>query len=79
MAERGPLSHAAATIAEMDSLFARARFAREFDACMPEFTDEAAIALEAARHPVLESTLRPQGRAVVPLTLALGQATKPCW
>ena len=25
-----------------------------------------------ARHPVLESTLRPQGRAVVPLTLALG-------
>ena len=30
------------------------------------------IALEAARHPVLENTLRPQGRAVVPLTLALG-------
>ena len=40
-AEHGALSHAAATIAELDSLFARARFAREFDACMPVFTDEA--------------------------------------
>jgi DNA mismatch repair protein MutS2 len=58
----------------MDGLFARARFAREFDACIPEFTDEATIALDAARHPVLESTLRPQGRSVVPLTLSLGNA-----
>ncbi len=30
------------------------------------------IALEVARHPVLENTLRAQGRAVVPLTLSLG-------
>ncbi len=65
-------SCAAATIAEFDSLFARARFAREFDACMPEFSDTAIIALEAARHPVLENTLRAQGRAVVPMTLAMG-------
>ncbi len=34
----------------------------------------ATIALEVARHPVLENTLRAQGRAVVPLTLALGGA-----
>jgi DNA mismatch repair protein MutS2 len=73
-AERAPLAHAAAAIAEMDGLFARARFAREYDACIPEFTDEATIALDAARHPVLESTLRPQGRSVVPLTLSLGNA-----
>ncbi len=73
VAERGPLAHTAGTIAEMDALFARARFAREYDACIPEFTDEAAIALEAARHPVLESTLRPQGREVVPLSLRLGK------
>ena len=87
--EHAPLSHAVATIAEMDSLFARARFARQFDACIPEFADSALnngmppastppasplIALDAARHPVLESTLRPQGRAVVPLTLSLGGA-----
>src|SRR5579872_1685563 len=73
VAERGPLSHTAATLAEMDALLARARFAREYDACIPEFTDEAAIMLEAARHPVLESTLRPQGREVVPLSLRLGK------
>ena len=72
-AERGPLGHALATIAAMDGLFARGRFAREYDACIPEFTDEIAIALEAARHPVLESTLRPQGRSVVPLSLSLGK------
>jgi DNA mismatch repair protein MutS2 len=73
-AEQGPLEHAAATVAEIDSLFARARFAREFDATMPVFGDGTGIALEAARHPVLESTLRPQGRAVVPLTVSLGDA-----
>ena len=73
VAERGPLAHAAAAIGEMDGLFARARFAREYDACVPEFSDEAAVALDAARHPVLESTLRPQGRPVVPLTLSLGK------
>jgi DNA mismatch repair protein MutS2 len=71
-AQHGPLAHAAATIAEMDSLFARGRFAREFDACIPVFTDDVAIALDAVRHPVLESTLRSQGRAIVPLTASLG-------
>jgi DNA mismatch repair protein MutS2 len=73
LAERGPLSHSAAAIAEMDALFARARFAREYDACIPEFTEETVIAVDAARHPVLESTLRPQGRSVVPLSLSLGK------
>jgi DNA mismatch repair protein MutS2 len=77
--EQAPLSHAAAMIAEIDCLFARGRFAREFDACIPqfsdaEFSDPVTIALEAARHPVLESTLRRKGRAIVPLTLAIGGA-----
>ncbi len=69
---RERLEHAVATIAELDSLFARARFARDFDACMPVFADSATLTLELARHPVLENTLRPQGRAVVPMTLSLG-------
>ena len=73
LAERGPLAHAAAAIAEMDAIFARARFGREYDACIPEFADETVIALDAARHPVLESTLRPQGRPAVPLSLSLGK------
>ena len=74
VAEHGPLESAAETIAAFDSLFARARFARDFDACIPEFADTAMISLETARHPVLEDTLRAQGRAVVPMTLAMSDA-----
>jgi DNA mismatch repair protein MutS2 len=68
----GPLTVAAGTIAELDSVLARGRFARDFDACMPEFTEEAELRLEAARHPVLEDKLRKQNRAIVPMSLALG-------
>ena len=69
---RGPLAAAADTIAELDSIFARARFAREFDAAMPEFSETSDLRLESARHPVLEDKLRRENRAIVPITLALG-------
>ncbi len=69
---REPLTHATETIAELDSVFARARFAQEFDAAVPEFSETSELRLEAARHPVLEHKLRKEGRAVVPMTLALG-------
>lgn len=68
----GPLQHAATTIAELDSIFARGRFARDFDACMPELTEAAELRLESVRHPVLEDKLRKENRAIVPMTLALG-------
>src|SRR6202171_4134829 len=70
---RGPLIAAAETIAELDSVFARARFARDFDAAMPEFTAQGELRLEAARHPVLEDKLRRENRAIVPMSLALGR------
>jgi DNA mismatch repair protein MutS2 len=69
---RQPLVLAAETIAELDSVFARARFAQEFDAAIPEFSEASELRLEAARHPVLENKLRKEGRAVVPMTLTLG-------
>jgi DNA mismatch repair protein MutS2 len=69
---RGPLIAAAETIAELDSVFARARFARDFDAAMPEFTAQSELRLDAARHPVLEDKLRRENRAIVPMSLALG-------
>ena len=84
----GPMRHAVETIAELDSVFARARFAREWDCTLPRFTDAdaaanasrtldsleelPAIELVDARHPVLADTLRAHGRSVVPMTLALG-------
>src|SRR6266849_4462635 len=69
---RGALVAAAETIAEMDSIFARARFARDFDAAMPEFTAQNELRLEGARHPVLEDKLRHENRTIVPMSLALG-------
>jgi DNA mismatch repair protein MutS2 len=69
---RGPLTAAAETIAELDSVFARARFARDFDAGLPKFTAQGELRLEAARHPVLEDKLRRENRVIVPMTLALG-------
>ena len=69
---RGPLQAATATIAELDSVFARARFARDFDAATPEFSSTNELRLEGARHPVLEDKLKKENRAIVPMTLALG-------
>jgi len=69
---RGPLETAANSVAHLDSIFARGRFAREFDCTMPKFSEENSLCLDSARNPVLEAALRPQGRKAVPLTLALG-------
>jgi DNA mismatch repair protein MutS2 len=69
---REPLVAAADTIAALDGVFARARFARDLDAAMPEFSDAGELRLELARHPVLEDKLRRENRAIVPMTLALG-------
>ena len=68
----GPLRFAVEAIAELDSVFARARFAREFDCTLPEFIGDASVELKDARHPVLADTLRAHGRKIVPITLALG-------
>jgi len=69
---RGPLRAAAAAIAELDSIFARGRYARRLDCALPEFSDEVALSLRSARHPVLDDALRRQGRAAVPFHLDLG-------
>jgi len=71
-AMQGPLQMAAETIAELDSVFARGRFARDFDACMPEFSEASELKLEGARHAVLEDKLRKEQRAIVPMSLELG-------
>jgi len=71
-ANLGALRFASETIAELDSAFARARFAREFDCTLPEFSGDTFLELKNARHPVLGGTLRTHGRSVIPITLALG-------
>jgi DNA mismatch repair protein MutS2 len=69
---RGPLLASVETIAELDGVFARARFAQEFDAAIPELSAKNELRLEGARHPVLEDKLRKEDRAIVPITLSLG-------
>ncbi len=69
---RESLAAAAEIIAHLDGIFARARFARDFDATVPEFSSNADLRLDRARHPVLEDKLRKENREIVPMTLALG-------
>lgn len=73
---RAPLLHAAETIAELDGVFARGRFARDFDAATPEFSETAELRLQELRHPVLEDKLWREQRTIVPMTLALGGEEK---
>jgi DNA mismatch repair protein MutS2 len=72
-AVRPALVAAAETIALLDGVFARARFARDFDAALPEFSENAELRLEAARHPMLEDKLRHENRAIVAMNLSLNR------
>jgi DNA mismatch repair protein MutS2 len=71
---QGPaIAQGAATMAVLDGLQARGRFAAEFDCIRPRFADPAApvLDLKQARHPLLEKRLRSRQAVVVPITLAL--------
>jgi len=71
--ESEAIAQGAATLAQLDGLQARARFAAEFDCIRPRFAATAAplLELKQARHPLLEKHLRARQMTVVPLTLAL--------
>ncbi|QQS41219.1 MAG: endonuclease MutS2 [Acidobacteriota bacterium] len=58
-------------VAELDSLNAKADFAKRFDAVVPSVSDEGDLVLKDARHPLLEESLRDTDREVVPVSLAL--------
>ncbi len=68
---RQELLDAAATLSELDLAFAKAEFARQWDACLPEFSGSWELRLRDARHPLLEKTLQAAGRRAIPLTLDL--------
>jgi DNA mismatch repair protein MutS2 len=73
-AQAAALVAGARVLALVDTLLARARFARDYDCVEPRLTPEK-LSLNAARHPLLEKRLRATGAkpnaAVVPLTLEL--------
>ena len=63
-----------ATLGELEMLFAKARFAMDFDCAIPRFG--ARMLLRDARHPLLEDVLRRQRKKVVPISLELDDSTK---
>jgi len=60
-------------LGELEWLFAKARFALDFDCAIPAFSPpgERRLALQSARHPLLEDVLRRQHRKIVPISLEL--------
>ena len=67
------LREGARVLALVDSLQARARFARDYDCVAPAITPDL-LRLDAGRHPLLEKRLRTTGGRIVPLTLELTAA-----
>lgn len=62
---------ATVALSEMDLAFAKAEFARQYRASIPQFSASRELVLREARHPLLESALRAAGHEPVPLTIEL--------
>ena len=56
-------------MAQLELVFAKARFATEFDCVIPRFTSR--LLLRDARHPLLEDVLRKRRKNAVPISLEL--------
>ncbi|MBQ3083740.1 MAG: Smr/MutS family protein [Alistipes sp.] len=61
-------------LAEMDMLRAKARWAMENRCVKPILSMDDRLVLRDARHPILEQTLKAQGRTIVPLSLTLDRS-----
>jgi len=61
------------TMGELELIFAKARFATEFDCVRPRFSPENArrLVLKDARHPLLEDVLHRHQKRAVPISLQL--------
>lgn len=70
-ARRMELDAALDLLAILDGLAARARFAIEFRCIAPLVDESRVLKLEDARHPLLEASLKTQGKRIVPISLAL--------
>jgi DNA mismatch repair protein MutS2 len=67
----GDIQVALEAVTELDLAFAKGKFAAEFDAVTPRFSDEHRLRLHDARHPLLADVLRRRNGRVVPLSLEL--------
>jgi DNA mismatch repair protein MutS2 len=67
----------AEALADFDLIFAKAGFARDYDAVIPRFSiGDRRLILRDARHPLLEAVLRKQRKPIVPISFELDEARR---
>lgn len=71
--ERAAIATTVERIAELEYLFARARFSRDFGCCLPKFGQPgvARIVVEDGRHPLLQDLLAKRESRPVPMSIRL--------
>lgn len=71
----GEIKEAACVLAELELQFIKARFARDYECVVPVLARGETL-LHGARHPLLERSLRAQGKSVVPLDLEFSAGSR---
>ena len=66
----------ATLIGELDFNMAKAHVALDYIAGMPVVSQDGSLSLRKARHPLLEKSLRKEGKQIVPLTVTLTPAKR---
>jgi DNA mismatch repair protein MutS2 len=71
------ISATAEALAQFDLIFAKAGFARDFDAVIPRFSlSERRLIVRDARHPLLEAILRKQRKPITPISFELDESRR---
>lgn len=65
------LINTARTLGEVDFLIAKAQTALDYVAGVPVVSNDGSLSLRKARHPLLEKSLKKEGRQICPLTVEL--------
>ena len=60
----------------LDLIGAKARFARRFQAVIPEINEKGLLRIDNGRHPILEMTLKDTSSRVVPITVNLDSSNR---
>ncbi len=71
--ERESIASASDYLSDIDMLCAKALWAIDNMCVMPIMSEDGSMEIRSARHPLLEQTLKSQGRAIVPLDLSLNK------
>lgn len=69
------IGYAFEVMGQLEFLFAKANFARDFNCVVPKFSPDLnrRLHVKEARHPLLEDVLRKQNKRVVPISLTLDE------